>query len=113
MKVAAELAHSAVPIDAAANVGNDVNASAVGPTDMKPNAVVETTSAERRALDNSARLEAVDFNGGGGGKDVVVESLLSVFVASFVSIDCDSVILIVALFSSSLFDVVEEEKNEL
>ncbi len=114
MNVAAELAHSAVPIDAAANVGIDVNANAVGPTDMNPNAVVETTSAERRAFDNSARLEAVDF-GGGGKDDVVVESLLSLFVASFVLIDSDpEIFLAELLFSSSLlFDVVEEEKNEM
>ncbi len=81
----------------------------MGPTDMKPNAVVDTTSAESRALDNSARLEIFDFDG-----DVVVESLLSLFVASFVSIDCDSEILSVASFSSLLlFDEVEEEKNEM
>ncbi len=113
MNVAAELAHSAVPIDAAANVGNDVNASAVGPTDMNPNAVVDTTSAESRALDNSARFETVDF--GGGGKDVVAESLLLLFVASFAFIDSDpEIFLAELLFSSSLlFDVVEEEKNEM
>mmetsp|Transcript_24519 Transcript_24519/g.38508 ORF Transcript_24519/g.38508 Transcript_24519/m.38508 type:complete len:81 (+) Transcript_24519:1151-1393(+) len=80
---------------------------------MNPNAVVETTSAERRALDNSARLETVDF--GGVGKDVVAESLLSLFVASFVFIDSDPEILLAELFFSSslLFDVVEEEKNEV
>ena len=91
-------------------MGNDVYASAVGPTDMNPNAVVETTSADRRALDNSARLEIFDF--GGGGKDVVVESLLSLFVASFELTDSDAAVRFIALFSSS-FEEVEQEKNEL
>jgi hypothetical protein len=35
-------------------VGREVVASAVGPAARKPNAVVDTTSADRRALDNSA-----------------------------------------------------------
>ena len=38
-------------------VGSEVYASAVGPAAMKPNAVVETTSADRRALDNSVKFE--------------------------------------------------------
>ena len=92
-------------------MGNDVYASAVGPTDMNPNAVVETTSADRRALDNSARLETFDFIGGGGG-DVVVELLLSLFVASFVLADSVAAVRFIDLFSSS-FVVVDEEKNEL
>ena len=84
----------------------------MGPTDMKPNAVVETTSAERRALDNSARLEIFDFDC--GGTDVVVDSLLPLFAASFASIESDCKIFFVASFSSSLFfDEVEEEKNEM
>lgn len=47
---------------------------ATGPAERKPNAVVETTSAERRALDRAARLDASDgflfgdgVGGGGGG----------------------------------------------
>lgn len=91
-------------------MGNDVYASAVGPTDMNPNAVVETTSADRRALDNSARLETFDF-GGGGDKDVVVESL-SLFVASLESTDSEAAVSFIELFSSS-FEVFEVEKNEL
>jgi len=90
-------------------VGSDVYANAVGPTDMKPNAVVDTTSAERRALDSSARLEIFDF--GGDGKDVV-ESLLSLFVASFALVDSDAADSLLELFSSS-FEVVDEENNEL
>lgn len=105
--MAAELAHSAVPIDAAANVGNDVYASAVGPTDMKPNAVVETTRAERRALDSSARLDMVDLCDGG---DVVDDESVSLFVASFMSRGSDVVKPLLALFSS--FEVVEEKKDE-
>lgn len=43
-------------MDAATNVGRDVvSARAVGPAERKPNAVVETTKAERRALESSAR----------------------------------------------------------
>ena len=38
-------------------VGSEVYASAVGPAARKPNAVVETTSADRRALDNSVKFE--------------------------------------------------------
>lgn len=57
MNVAAELAHNAVPRDAAMKVGSEVYASAVGPAARKPNAVVETTSADRRALDNSVKFE--------------------------------------------------------
>lgn len=76
---------------------------------MKPNAVVETTSAESRALDSSARFEIFDFD-----CDGIVESLFSLFVASFLSaVDSDSELFLDALFSSSLFDEVEEEKNEL
>jgi hypothetical protein len=106
--VAAELAHNAVPIDAAANVGNDVYANAVGPTDKKPNAVVETTNAERRALESSARLDMVDFC---GGSDVAVDESVLSFVASCMSRGCDAAKLLPALFSS--FEVVEEKKNEL
>ena len=92
-------------------MGSDVYANAVGPTDMKPNAVVDTTSAERRALDSSARLEIFDF--GGDGKDVVVvESLLSLFVASFVSVESDAADSLLEFFSSS-FEVLDEENNEL
>ena len=91
-------------------MGNDVYASAVGPTDMNPNAVVETTSADRRALDNSAKLEAFDFICGGGA--LFVASLLSLFVASFVLADSVAAVRFVELVSSS-FVVVEEEKNEL
>ena len=94
-------------------MGNDVYASAVGPTDMNPNAVVETTSADRRALDNSARLETFDFIGGGGDDVVVVvELLLSLFVASFVLADSVAAVRFIESFSSS-FVVVEEEKKEL
>lgn len=93
-------------------MGNDVYASAVGPTDINPNAVVETTSADRRALDNSARLETFDFIGGGGDDVVVVESQMSLFVASFVLSDSDTAVRFIALFSSS-FEVLDEEKNEL
>lgn len=59
MNVAAELAHNAVPRDAAMKVGSEVYASAVGPAARKPNAVVETTSADRRALDNSVKFESL------------------------------------------------------
>lgn len=59
--MAAELAHNAVPREAAAKVGRDVKARAVGPTERKPNAVVDTTSADRRALDSSARCERCEF----------------------------------------------------
>ena len=77
-------------------------ANAVGPADKKPNAVVETTSAERRALDSSVRLERFDFCGGKDDDDVVVVSLLSsVFVASFDSLGPDCVELILALSLSS------------
>ena len=91
-------------------MGNDVYANAVGPTDMNPNAVVETTSAERRALDSSARLDMVDF--GGGGSDVESLSLLLLFVASFASADSDAVKLLLRALISSSDDVVVE-KNEL
>ena len=93
-------------------MGNDVYASAVGPTDMNPNAVVETTSADRRALDNSARLETFDFIICGGGTDVVVAPLLSLFVASFVLADSVAAVRFIESFSSS-FEVLDEEKNEL
>ena len=55
--MAAELAQSAVPMDAAANVGRDVKLNAVGPAERKPKAVVDTTRAERRAFDSSARWD--------------------------------------------------------
>lgn len=59
--MAAELAHNAVPREAAAKVGRDVKARAVGPTERKPNAVVDTTRADRRALDSSARCERCEL----------------------------------------------------
>jgi len=61
--VAAELAHNAVPMEAAANVGRDVKANAVGPAATKPKAVVETTRAERRALESSDILERCELLG--------------------------------------------------
>ena len=70
--MAAELAHNAVPTAAAANVGKDVYANAVGPTDKNPKAVVDTTRAERRALDNSAREEMVDDDCGVNNGEMVV-----------------------------------------
>lgn len=100
--MAAELAHNAVPSDAAANVGSDVYANAVGPTDKNPNAVVDTTSADRRALDNSAKLEMVDDDVGCGGAVVVfidVSCLLFCVAAS----SCNSVdIAVVGLINNSL-----------
>jgi hypothetical protein len=45
-------------MEAATNVGRDVNAKAVGPAARKPKAVVETTKADRRAFESSARLDA-------------------------------------------------------
>lgn len=94
-------------------MGNDVYASAVGPTDINPNAVVETTSADRRALDNSARLETFDFIGGGGDDVVVVESQMSLFVASFVLADSVAAVRCFIESFSSSFEVLDEEKNEL
>lgn len=117
--MAAELAHNAVPSDAAANVGSDVYANAVGPTDKNPNAVVDTTSAERRALDNSAKLEIVDDDGcdaGGVGVVIDVSCLLFCVAAS----SCNSAVIAVVglvnisllLSSSLLFDeLVVVEKN--
>ena len=54
----------AVPMEAATKVGRDVNAKAVGPAERKPKAVVDTTKADRRALESSARLDASDLLGG-------------------------------------------------
>lgn len=93
--MAAELAHNAVPSDAAANVGSDVYANAVGPTDKNPNAVVDTTNADRRALDNSAKLEMVDDDGCDAGGAVVfigVSCLLFCVSAS----SCNSAVIVVA-----------------
>ena len=118
--MAAELAHNAVPSDAAANVGSDVYANAVGPTDKNPNAVVDTTSAERRALDNSAKLEIVDGGScdaaGGGVVFIDVSCLLFCVAAS----SCNSaVIAVVGLVNNSLLlssrllcdELVVVEKN--
>ena len=98
--MAAELAHNAVPSDAAANVGSDVYANAVGPTDKNPNAVVDTTSADRRALDNSAKLEMVD-------DDVVVDDDVFIDVSCLLfcvaASSCNSVdITVVGLVNNSL-----------
>lgn len=116
--MAAELAHNAVPSDAAANVGSDVYANAVGPTDKNPNAVVDTTSAERRALDNSAKLEMVDVDVGCGGAVVVIDVSWLLFCVAASS--CNSAVIAVVglvnisllLSSSLLFDeLVVVEKN--
>ena len=98
--MAAELAHNAVPSDAAANVGIDVYANAVGPTDKNPNAVVDTTSADRRALDNSAKLEMVDDDVGCDAGGVIDVSCLLFCVAAS---SCNSaVIAVVGLVNNSL-----------
>ena len=97
--MAAELAHNAVPSDAAANVGSDVYANAVGPTDKNPNAVVDTTSADRRALDNSAKLEMVDDDVGCDAGGVIDVCLLFCVAAS----SCNSAVIAVAdLLNNSL-----------
>ncbi len=117
--MAAELAHNAVPSDAAANVGSDVYANAVGPTDKNPNAVVDTTSAERRALDNSAKLEMVDDDVGCDAGDVGVVIDVSCLLFCVAASSCNSAVIAAVdllnnsllLSSSLLFDelvVVEE-----
>ena len=99
MNVAAELAHNAVPSDAAMKVGREVVASAVGPAARKPNAVVETTSADRRALDNSA---------------IFVSSVAVVFLVGSVIVDDVNVSLTPAgaesLLCLSLSHTAEEEE---
>lgn len=92
--MAAELAHNAVPSDAAANVGSDVYANAVGPTDKNPNAVVDTTNADRRALDNSAKLEMVGDDVGCGGAVVFIDVSCLLFCVSASS--CNSAVIVVA-----------------
>ena len=56
LSVAAEAAQRAVPAEAAASVGRAGVERAMGPAARNPQAVVETTRAERRALESSARL---------------------------------------------------------